>query len=790
MKSLFKVRSVSSVLGAALLLILSLSTIIVIDYGITSLRINGEPLPEYGTSTGIATLERKLTILREFASQGPVDAVIIGSSVSDHGLSAAILSRDLSVAYGRAFRVFNLSTGGAEAPTLLMLYRLAHVIAAPRQTWITYPVEQNIGDNISKNSPDYALMNSPVGTALRHPLLLPFSFRLFQLPLVHYATALRDLAIYGKFVTRPASHLDMYDVDAHGDTRQFLYYSDAEPFSKHVDLRRELILSLARQYDAAVDERAKTATYFARSALEAMEKIRAAAAHDHCAVTIFAHDTSAGFAAQDAYYLEASDLFYKVISERLNAPVIDVRASFHPAGYKFADTSHLNSIGADEMSELIAAKIAKHPLPRFSEYAFSPKAGRNVPDPNLTHYTAVVVQKASDPRAELQLRYLQGPGVTPLTPRSRVQLVALMPDNNTISLPASVVSRGEVLAKTSALPVNTEGQVLLLQLMSAGAKWGNGFNLPLASYSWSDAASSQRTVSGASAKVYTAEAYCTPLQGIRGFWTGLEGAMPKDWVGVFPVGGDNGTRLSMKWTGGGAAGQFQLPSNPTARPGQYEVRLYANDGWDLLASSKPFSIGPLAETVESTSGSVKRGASVHVVWHNLDPPSKDDWVGLFPRRGPNQSRVYFKFTEGKSEGAIDLTVPANVPLGDYELRLYAAGGWALLATSAAFKVVESPVRLSVDRAAIQIGGLLRVRWIGMESPEKNDWIGLFSKERKETVRTLYHLTGGTGAGEMSFTIPPGTVPGLYEFRLYRHDGWQLAATSGPLRVLTKRGKLE
>jgi len=688
MKSQFRAPWFGSVFGAAVVLVLSLGTIIGLDAGIAALRVKGDPLPEYGTWTGITTLERKLVLLREFASHGPVDAVIIGASVSDHGLSAETLSWHLSAAYGRNFRVFNLSTGGAETTTLLILYRLAHLLAQPKQIWIAFPAEPNIGDSIDEKSPDYALSHSPIGPALRHPWLLPFSFRLFQLPVVHYARALRDLGIYGRFVTRPVTQLDFYDINPFGDSSGFLYYSRAEPFRDYVTSRRELILALARQYKAAADERAKTATFFGRSAVQALAEIRASAARDRCAIGILALDTSAGFAAQDEAYLRASEHFYRVMSQRLNAPVIDVRAAFHPAGYKFTDSAHLNSVGADEFSELIAANIARRPPPQFPEYAVSEEAGQKVPNPKLTN-TTVIIHQASDPRAQLELRFLQGPGIPLLRPRSRVQLVALMPDNRTIAVPASVVSRGRVLANTSGLPVSAVSQVLLLQLTSGGARWGNGFGFSLSSYHWSDSALSQQNISEPAAKVFTAQASYTPLQRIQGSWTGIESPMAKDWVGVFPVEGDNRTRLSMKWTGGGAAGEFELPSNPSAKPGQYEVRLYANDGWDLLAFSKPFSISPLTAGVESSSGTANRGGSVHAVWRNLDPPAKDDWVGLFPRGGPNRSRLDFKFTGGKALGAADLTVPASAPLGDYELRLYAAGGWTLLATSAAVKVVPA-----------------------------------------------------------------------------------------------------
>src|SRR6266540_1722607 len=155
-------------------------------------------MPDYATWTGIVTLERKLRLLRDFAQQGEVDALILSSSIGDYGVSAEVLSRELSTAR-KTYRVFNFSTGGAEAATFPMLYRLARLVSKPREVWIAYPVEHNLGNGVRKNSPDETLLRAPVASALRWPLLLPVSFEFFELPLVRHSAALRDALEYGKF---------------------------------------------------------------------------------------------------------------------------------------------------------------------------------------------------------------------------------------------------------------------------------------------------------------------------------------------------------------------------------------------------------------------------------------------------------------------------------------------------------------------------------------------------------------------------------------------------------------
>jgi hypothetical protein len=592
MKSLSGVGSGRPLVGIALILITSILTIVGINGGVSMLRVRGVLLPEYGLWTGIAPFEQKLRLLREFASRGPVDALIVGSSLSDHGVSAAVLSRDLSAAYGRPFRVFNLSTGGAEIDTFPILYRLARAVAKPRQIWIVFPVEQRGRDDHDSNprGPNYALLRSPAAAALRYPLLLSLSFRLFQIPVVRNAAALRDLGIYGHFVNRPPSLMDFYDENAFGDTRGFLSYSLTEPFAKYVGLRRETVLSLAGQYAAAPDEGAKTGIYFSRGDLHAIADIRAMAARDHCSIRIFAYDTAAGFATQDRAYHAASELYYKLLSARFDAPVIDVRASFHLAGYKFADMVHLNSNGADEISAFMAAGLANRPLLRSSDYAVAREPNPDLPLAGMTPYTAVVLRRPRDPQAELQLRYVQSVSVVPLTPGSLIQLAVLLPDHSTRAVSASVVSRGVVIADTSALPREAGGEALFVQLTGIHEKWGEGRSMPLASYRWSIATGLHQTFPEASAKVFVGAASYTSLDRIRAFWTKIDHPGRKDWVGIFPVGGGDQTRLSMNWTGGGASGALDVHLNPAPVPGQYELRYFADGSSNLMAYSKPFAI--------------------------------------------------------------------------------------------------------------------------------------------------------------------------------------------------------
>ena len=84
---------------------------VAVNVAATRVRFTGFTLPEYGIWSGVLELEEKIRLLEAFAREGPVDALIVSSSMGDLGVSAETLTQELSTRHGRAFRVFNFSIG-------------------------------------------------------------------------------------------------------------------------------------------------------------------------------------------------------------------------------------------------------------------------------------------------------------------------------------------------------------------------------------------------------------------------------------------------------------------------------------------------------------------------------------------------------------------------------------------------------------------------------------------------------------------------------------------------------
>jgi hypothetical protein len=65
----------------------------------------------------------------------------------------------------------------------------------------------------------------------------------------------------------------------------------------------------------------------------------------------------------------------------------------------------------------------------------------------------------------------------------------------------------------------------------------------------------------------------------------------KDWLALVTVGAPGTSYLQWVYVGAGVTTRTWTVTMPTA-PGQYEFRLYLNDGYTLAGTSPPVTVGP------------------------------------------------------------------------------------------------------------------------------------------------------------------------------------------------------
>jgi hypothetical protein len=550
-----------------------------------NLAIERMALPDYGTWTGIRPLEDKLRKLEQFASEGPVDYLIFGSSIADHGVSAETLSQELEKHLGARTRVFNFSTGAASWWTFPMLYRLARTVTIPKAMLIIQPVERNYGDTLLARSPEAIMLEAPIGGVLRHDLRLRLSRMVWEWPLVRYASPIRDLALYGDFRNRKAGHADLYELSPYGDMLNYSYDFDPAYFAEQLELRAVDLAELAGLHEKSLTSEKRRRVYFSNTQISAIAELCGLLAQDRVSVAVAAHDRATGFGMGDNQsYRKAHEPYFRELEQLLGIQVLDFQKDLDVGPLETADSMHLNIHGARRFSELLAAALAgkrtpeKDAIPAPDLSAITPKnAGFN-------SFSAVLKHRGEQPGCWLDLKYVQTWQTPRLTPTDSVNVALRLPGNSDIYPRARAIAMGEVLVDLSGTPVSNSFAVARLLYTSGPA--GIAISAPLARYKWLSCEQGQRLARSSGWPEVTVDRDSLLAgENVMVQWTGNSSPAADDWIGLFPASGDDRSRLHFIWTGGGVSGSLPFPVPAGIPDGDYDFRLFSHGTWRLLATT-------------------------------------------------------------------------------------------------------------------------------------------------------------------------------------------------------------
>jgi serine protease len=296
-------------------------------------------------------------------------------------------------------------------------------------------------------------------------------------------------------------------------------------------------------------------------------------------------------------------------------------------------------------------------------------------------------------------------------------------------------------------------------------------------------------------------------------WSGINAPSATDWVALYAPGAAPTAFIAWIYVScsktpaaARAPGTcpFVLPA--TLASGSYELRLYANNGYTRLATSPAFTVTapppppPVPTTLEAAPASAAPGATVTASWSGIAAPSPTDWIGFFvPGAAPNGWIDWFYVSCSRSPGAARaagscaFALPASLPTGSYELRLFANNVHTQLAVSNAIAVTAPPPppgpRLTVEPASVASGATVTASWNGIATPSPRDWIGLYvpgagPSPSIDWVYVSCSKSPGVGwaAGSCAFALPAALAPGTYELRLYANDGYSQLAVSNRFTV--------
>lgn len=193
-------------------------------------------------------------------------------------------------------------------------------------------------------------------------------------------------------------------------------------------------------------------------------------------------------------------------------------------------------------------------------------------------------------------------------------------------------------------------------------------------------------------------------------------------------------------------------------------------------------------TLTATPASIAGGGTLTATWSGIASPSSTARIGLYRRGAANTSPIYWMYVScshtkpgtPRASGSCYLRMPASLPTGTYELRLF-NDGYTALATSNGITTTGS---LTAGPTSIPAGGTLTAKWTGTASPTPMDWIGLYKAGAANTSRigwiyvSCSKIAGASRvSGSCPFPLPASLPLGGYELRLFNSGNTALAISN-------------
>ncbi len=170
-------------------------------------------------------------------------------------------------------------------------------------------------------------------------------------------------------------------------------------------------------------------------------------------------------------------------------------------------------------------------------------------------------------------------------------------------------------------------------------------------------------------------------------WAGVPAPSSKDWIAIVPINASDRSYVAWAYTNGAAASRMAFVLPLTIAAGTYDVRLFSNDTFSRIALGSVITIAASGPTLAATPITATVGTSVSATWTAIAAPTSLDWVGLYPVGAPDTGYVTRVYTDGTASGSGMVPLPANLPAGVYELRLFTNDTLTRLCVSNTFTAV-------------------------------------------------------------------------------------------------------
>jgi hypothetical protein len=256
-------------------------------------------------------------------------------------------------------------------------------------------------------------------------------------------------------------------------------------------------------------------------------------------------------------------------------------------------------------------------------------------------------------------------------------------------------------------------------------------------------------------------------------WQNIPRPSATDWIALYSVEApDNGYRSST-YTNGQSSGSAQLQVPVDAAPGTYELRLFANNSSNRLATSNTFQVDTQEATARRLTVS-KAGTGTGTI--TSDPAGINCGSQCTSTYGDGTGVILTATTAAGSTFAGWSGACTNTA-GDCVVTMGADK-----VVTATFTLTGAGATLNATPASNHPGGQQTATWQNIPRPSATDWVGLYALGAANGDYRSFTYTNGQSSGSAQLQIPVDAAPGTYELRLFSNNTLTRLATSNSFQV--------
>jgi hypothetical protein len=206
------------------------------------------------------------------------------------------------------------------------------------------------------------------------------------------------------------------------------------------------------------------------------------------------------------------------------------------------------------------------------------------------------------------------------------------------------------------------------------------------------------------------------------------GHNPTDWIGLYPINSNNEWKnvKAWRWIKNMENNSVLLDFPKNIASGEYEIRAFFNNSFEVEAKSNPIFITSNSE-IEITTSQTKYSKNEPIKVNFKDDSNKEkNWIGIYKAGTQTlfENNLAWQWTENKKEGQLIFN---DLPVGEYDVRAFFSNSYKIEALIS-FEVTDD-VQIDFPKSVLN----------GKENPESGVYVKYYQDKAYISItdRSVY-----------------------------------------------------